>query len=107
MGYIPDSYLALSLFRKPASWLSSRDNMEHLHSRWKGGKSSFVAGAISIFLFAIAAHLGQQSGAGATSKYLYPDSVNSFNFFLKKDFVANAPILRPPVNIYHVVIYFF
>lgn len=72
MGNSPDANLSFCAFNAPASCTSSRGKMVHLHSLWNGGKSSFVAVAISIFLFAIASQIGQQSGAGATSKYLSP-----------------------------------
>jgi len=92
MGNSPDSYLAFIAFKAPAAWLASRGNMAHLHSRWKGGKSSSVAVAMAIFLFAFASQIGQQSGAGSTSKYAISDAVNSFSLFLKNGFVTYPPI---------------
>ena len=92
MGNSPDSYLAFCALCAPASWSSKRGNMAHLHSSWNGGKSSFFAVAILIFLFAFASQIGQQSGAGETSKYLMSLEVYSFSLCSKNDFVTYPPI---------------
>jgi len=97
MGNSPDSYLAFCFLNAPASSSSNSGKILHLHSLWNGGISSFVAVAMAILLFAIASQIGQQSGAGATSKYAMSFPIKSFNLSLKNDFVAYESMKRPPI----------